>query len=93
MRGGRGFGRGAANSSSLDLMKIEAATKAAAKASQDAINPNAKCVVLARDNPYLIKFKWLAEEIDKLKSKRPNAVDTIHSASNICQVRFVPVYL
>lgn len=80
-------GRGSASSSSVDLVKIEAATKAAAKATREAINPNAKCIVLASDNPLLASIKRLANAVKTLKSKRPNAVDTIHSASNIVQVK------
>lgn len=80
---GRGSGFGAANE---NFSSVEAANAAAARATREAADPNAKCIVLATNNVYINKFRRLAEEIKKLKSKRPNAVDTIHSAANIAHV-------
>ena len=98
--GGRGFGRGGSGprfgggsgrgggfgATSDNFSSVEAANAAAARATREAANPNAKCVVLAANNVHLSKFRRLAEEIKKLKSKRPNAIDTIHSAANIAHV-------
>ena len=91
--GGRGFGRGTRfgdgggkGTANDNFSGVEAATAAAARATREATNPNVKCIVLASSNSYLTKFKRLAEEIKKLKSKRPNAIDTIHSAANIARV-------
>lgn len=97
--GGRGFGRGGggprfgggtgrdgAGSGSENFSNVEAANAAAARMTRDARNPHAKCIVLATNSIYLTKFQRLAGEIKKLKSKRPNAVDTVHSAANIAQV-------
>ncbi|XP_076436247.1 uncharacterized protein LOC143275842 [Babylonia areolata] len=88
-RFGGGAGRGGSattNTTNDNFSGVEAATAAAARATREATNPHAKCIVLASGNMNLSKFKRLAEEIKKLKSKRPNAIDTIHSAANIAHV-------
>ncbi|KAL8613260.1 hypothetical protein ACOMHN_001584 [Nucella lapillus] len=87
-RFGGGSGRpGSSTSTANDnFSSITAATAAAARATREARNPNAKCVVLATGSVHLSKFKCLVDEIKKLKTKRPNAIDTIHSAANIAHL-------
>lgn len=80
-----GGGRGGISTND-NFSLIEGANAAAARATREAKNRNVKCRVLASNNVYLSKFKRLAMEIKKLKSKRPNAVDTVHSAANIAHV-------
>lgn len=84
--GGSGRAGSSTNTTNDNFSSVEAATAAAARATREARNPDAKCIVLATSNVHLAKFKRLAEEIKKLKTKRPNAIDTIHSAANIAHI-------